>query len=74
VILGGQKSPVVMPPQNVVHSDLTVPESAALLKPAEEPRPDSEDATLKSFLWIGIGAMIFFWVFYRFAILRRSGA
>ena len=74
VILGGQKSPVATPPQNVVHSNLTVPESALLLKPVEEARPESEDATLRSFLWIGVGAMIFFWVFYRFALVRRSGA
>ncbi len=74
VILGGQKAPVAMPAQNVVHSDLTVPESALQLKPVEEPRPDSEDATLRAFLWIGVGAMIFFWVFYRFALVRRSGA
>jgi hypothetical protein len=74
VVLGGQKSPVVMPAQNVVHSDLTVPESALQPRPAEEARRDNEEITLRAFLWVGVGAMIFFWIFYRFALGRRSGA
>jgi outer membrane protein assembly factor BamB len=73
VVLGGQKSPVLMPAQNVVHSDLTVPESA-LLKPAEEPPVDSQDVTLKGFLWIGLGAALFMWVFFRFGVMRRRPA
>jgi outer membrane protein assembly factor BamB len=74
VILGGQKSPVAAPALNVVHSDLTVPESALLRRPAEEARTDSDEVTLRAFLWVGVGAAIFFWVFYRFAVLRRSRA
>jgi hypothetical protein len=73
-VQGGQLSAAAQPAQNVVHSDLTVPESAVLLKPAEEPRMDSQDATLKAFLWIAIGAMLFMWVFYRFALVRGRSA
>jgi hypothetical protein len=61
-----------MPDVNVVHSDLTVPESATQARPAyEEPRPPEEETTLRSFLWILSGALLFMWVFYRFGLLGR---
>jgi outer membrane protein assembly factor BamB len=64
-----------MPDVNVVHSDLTVPESSTLLRPSnEEPRAQADETTLRSFLWIGSGALLFMWVFYRFGLLGRRSA
>jgi hypothetical protein len=75
VVAGGHLAAAPPPAQNVVHSDLTVPESAVLLKPlAEDSRPLHEEVSLRAFLWIGAGASLFMWFFYRFHLLRKKSA
>jgi hypothetical protein len=72
VVVGGEITPV----QSVVHTELTVPESMISLKtPAEEAKPPAEDSvSLRSFLWVAAGAMLFMWIFYRFHLLARRSA
>ncbi|MBI3855838.1 MAG: hypothetical protein HY293_09130, partial [Planctomycetes bacterium] len=70
-VVAGGEIPVA---QNVVHTDLTVPESMVLLKPVEEPRAAPEETSLRSFLWVGAGAALFMWIFYRFHLLARRAA
>ncbi|HLY75386.1 MAG TPA: malectin domain-containing carbohydrate-binding protein, partial [Planctomycetota bacterium] len=59
--------------RNVVHSDLTVPEPPAVARPlTEEPRADNDELPMRTLLWIGVGALVFMYLFYRLAILKRS--
>jgi hypothetical protein len=61
------------PEANVVHTALTVPESAVMLRPpVEEARSESEGTSLRSFFWVVGGALLFMWVFFRFALLGRK--
>jgi outer membrane protein assembly factor BamB len=68
-VVAGGELPVV---RNVVHSDLTVPETPVARPPAEEPRADPDDLPIRSLLWIGTGALVFMYLFYRLAILKRK--
>src|SRR6185436_8001853 len=63
VVAGGEIPPV----QSVVHTELTVPESTVTLKsPAEEAKLPQEDAvSLRSFLWIAAGALLFMYLFLK---------
>ncbi|RPH44904.1 MAG: hypothetical protein EHM91_07945, partial [Planctomycetota bacterium] len=64
-----------MPDANVLHTALTVPESAVMLRPpGEEARSESEGTTLRSFLWVVVGALLFMWVFFRFGLIGRNKA
>jgi hypothetical protein len=60
----------------VVHTELTVPESMVTLKsPAEEAaKPPQEDSvSLRSFLWIAAGSLLFLYLFLKLSpLLRRS--
>lgn len=62
--------------QSVVQTELTVPESMISFRtPAEEPKAAPEDSvTLRSFLWVAVGAAVFMYVFYRFHLLARRSA
>jgi outer membrane protein assembly factor BamB len=63
------------PDVNVVHTALTVPESTVLLQPPmPEVRSEPEGSTLRSFLWVVVGALLFMWVFYRFGLIGRKKA
>jgi outer membrane protein assembly factor BamB len=73
-IQGGQLSATPMPAKNVVHSDLTVPEPPSLPKPAEEASVDPQDATLKGFLWILLGAVVFGWIVFRLGAAKGRAA
>ena len=68
---GGELPPV----QSVVHTELTVPESMVTFRtPAEEPKPVEDSVSLRSFLFIAVGAAVFMYVFYRFHLLVRRVA
>jgi hypothetical protein len=65
----------IAPDGNVVHSALTVPETAALLKPGTEEAPPSGDqTTLRSFLWVVSCALLFMGVFYRIRLIGRRSS
>jgi hypothetical protein len=72
VLAGGEITAV----RNVVHSDLTVPETPpALRSPSpEEAGVDLDDLGIRSLLWIVLGAVVFMYLFYRLAILKRRSA
>jgi hypothetical protein len=79
VYAGGTEPPTAKPDAppdvNVVHTALTVPESTVMLRPpAEEFRPEPEGTTLRSFLWVGVGALLFMWIFFRFGLIGRKRA
>jgi outer membrane protein assembly factor BamB len=67
VFAGGELSVV----RNIVHSTLTVPETPVVKPPTEEPRSDGDDLPMRSILWIVLGAVVFMYLFYRLAILKR---
>ena len=68
-VFAGGDLPVV---RNVVNSDLTVPEPPPFVRSPEEGRVDDDDLPMKSLLWIGIGAVVFMYLFYRLTILKRK--
>jgi hypothetical protein len=72
VLAGGEITAV----RNVVHSDLTVPEPPPALRPpsSEEAGADGDDLGIRALLWIVLGAVIFMYLFYRFALLKRRSA
>ena len=72
VLAGGEITAV----RNVVHSDLTVPETPpALRSPSpEEAGVDLDDLGIRALLWIVLGAVVFMYLFYRLAILKRRSA
>ncbi|HLY08725.1 MAG TPA: malectin domain-containing carbohydrate-binding protein, partial [Planctomycetota bacterium] len=68
-VVAGGELPVA---RNVVHSDLTVPETPVYKPMAEEPRTDTDQLPIRSLLWIGTGGLVFMYVFYRLALLKRK--
>jgi outer membrane protein assembly factor BamB len=67
-VFAGGELPVV---KNVFNSDLTVPETAPPKPPVEEPHAGGEELPVRSLLWIGMGALVFMYLFFRLAILKR---
>jgi hypothetical protein len=71
VFAGGE----IPPATNVVHSDLTVPEPPPMAHaPVSDDTAGGDDLGIRALLWVGLGAVIFMYLFYRFALLRRRAA
>ena len=68
VVAGGELPPV----RSVVHTDLTVPDPPATRPVSEESRADGQDLSMRTLLWIGLGAVVLMYLFYRLAILKRK--
>ncbi len=68
IFAGGEVPPTV----NVVNSTLTVPEPPPMARaPASDEDAGGDDLGMRALLWIGLGSVIFMYLFYRMALLRR---